>query len=263
MAIADAVVTAGGIPQPDEPLYPLTQGQSKALLPIAGRPMIQWILDALSGARTIRRVVIVGLSAADGPLQCDKLLDFVPNQGGMIRNTEAGVQRLLAEDPALTHALIVSSDIPTITAEMVDWNVENSLTTDHEAYYSLIREADMERRFPGARRSYFKLKEGRFTGGDMNMFRASLVGHYHPGWNAIVGARKNVLRQASLIGLGTLLRFALGRLSIDGALQAAQRALQIHGRVLLCPYPETGMDVDKPHQYELVRRDLEARGVRA
>jgi hypothetical protein len=121
----------------------------------------------------------------------------------------------------------------------------------------------MERRFPGARRSYFKLKEGRFAGGDMNMFRTSLVGHYHPGWDAIVGARKNVLKQASLIGFGTLLRFAVGQLSIDGALQAARRALEINGRVLLCPYAETGMDVDKPHQYELVKRDLEARGVRA
>ena len=37
MPIIDAVVMAGGVPGPDEPLYPLTQGRPKALLPLAGR----------------------------------------------------------------------------------------------------------------------------------------------------------------------------------------------------------------------------------
>lgn len=36
----DAIVTAGGIPKPDEPLYVRTQGQSKALLDVNGKPMI-------------------------------------------------------------------------------------------------------------------------------------------------------------------------------------------------------------------------------
>jgi hypothetical protein len=225
--------------------------------------MIQWVLDALSGARAIRRVVVVGLTPGDAPLHCDKPLGFLPNQGGMISNIEAGVKWLLEQDPASSHALIVSSDIPTITPAMVDWNVDTSLTTDHEAYYSLISDVDMERRFPGSKRSFFKLKEGRFAGGDMNMFRTSLLGHYHPAWRNIVAARKNVFKQASLVGLGPLLRLVFGTLTIDGALQTAQRALNIRARVLLCPYPETGMDVDKPHQYEIVRRDLEARGVHA
>jgi NDP-sugar pyrophosphorylase family protein len=38
----DAVVTAGGIPKPDELLYPYTLGKPKALLEIAGKPMVQW-----------------------------------------------------------------------------------------------------------------------------------------------------------------------------------------------------------------------------
>lgn len=35
-----AIVIAGGIPKEGEPLYPLSQGKPKALLPIAGKPMI-------------------------------------------------------------------------------------------------------------------------------------------------------------------------------------------------------------------------------
>jgi CTP:molybdopterin cytidylyltransferase MocA len=263
MKTVDAVVTAGGIPAPGEPLYPLTQGQSKALLSMGGRPMVQWVLDALAGAQTIRTVVVVGLSPDDAPLAFPRRLGYVPNQGSMLGNVEAGVKWLLAEDPATTHALIVSSDIPTILPAHVDWNVSTSLETDHEAYYSLISDTDMERRFPGARRSYFKLKEGRFCGGDMNLFRTSLVGHYHPAWRGLVDARKSVLKQAGLVGLGTLLRLVLGQMSIAGAERTVEQRLGMRGRGLCCPYAETGMDVDKPHQYELVRRDLEARGARA
>ena len=37
MPIIDAVVVAGGTPGPDDPLYPLTQGRPKSLLPLAAR----------------------------------------------------------------------------------------------------------------------------------------------------------------------------------------------------------------------------------
>ena len=43
----DAVVLAGGIPQPNEPLYSYSHGEAKALIDMAGKPMIQWVLDAL------------------------------------------------------------------------------------------------------------------------------------------------------------------------------------------------------------------------
>ena len=259
MPIIDAVVTAGGIPKPDEPLYPLTQGKSKALLPIGGQPMTQWVLDALGGSATVRRVVIVGLAAGDAPLTCAKELAYLPNAGSMIGNTEAGVKWILQQDPGAHKALIVSSDIPCITPAIVDWTVNTCLTSDHEIYYGLISQTDMERRFPGCKRSYFALKEGRYCGSDMIMVSTALVGHYHPAWNEIVGARKNILRQASIVGFDTLLLMLLRQMSIHEAERRAQTRLGIKGRILLCPYAEMGMDVDKPRQYDLVRRDLEAR----
>jgi CTP:molybdopterin cytidylyltransferase MocA len=258
--IIDAVITAGGIPKPDDPLYPLTQGRNKALLPIGGVPMVQWIVDALAGAACIGRVVVAGLDPAEAALECRKPLAFVPNAGSMIGNVQAGAKAVLAQNAAATHVLVVSADIPTITAEMVDWNITTSLETDHEGYYSLVPAALMEQRFPGSRRTFFKLKEGRFSGSDMNLFQTALVGHAHPAWQAIIDARKNVFKQAALVGFDTLLLMLLGRLSIAGAERAGRDRLGVRGRVFLSRYAETAMDVDKPHQYELVRRDLEARG---
>jgi len=259
MPTIDAVLTAGGTPKPDEPLYPYTQGKPKALLPIGGKSMAQWVLDALSGSDMVRRVAISGLASDKAGLTSAKPLSYLPDAGSLIGNVEAGAKHLLAQDPELTKLLIVSSDIPCVTPEMVDWMVTTCLASDHEIYYGLISQADMERRFPGSKRTYFALKEGRFCGADLIVASTALVGHYHPAWNEIVGARKNIFRQASIVGFDTLLLMLLRQMTIPEAERRAQTRLHIKGRILLTPYAETGMDVDKPRQYDLVKRDLEAR----
>ncbi len=76
----DAIVTAGGVPLPEEPLYDATQGSPKALVDVAGKPMVQWVLDALSEAQSVDNVIIVGLTEKTG-LKCGKKMYFVSNQG--------------------------------------------------------------------------------------------------------------------------------------------------------------------------------------
>ena len=56
----DAIVLAGGTPKPGEPLYPYTGGMPKAMLEICEKPMIQWVLDALSDSESVDNVIIVG-----------------------------------------------------------------------------------------------------------------------------------------------------------------------------------------------------------
>ena len=50
----DAIVTAGGIPRPEDPLYTYSHGDSKALIDVAGKPMIQWVLEGLEQAVFLR-----------------------------------------------------------------------------------------------------------------------------------------------------------------------------------------------------------------
>ena len=85
----DAIVTAGGIPQPQDPLYIYSNGDSKALIDVAGKPMVQWVLDALSDAKSIDNVIVIGLSPKNG-LTCKKPMHFISNQGRMLSNIVAG-----------------------------------------------------------------------------------------------------------------------------------------------------------------------------
>ena len=255
----DAIVTAGGIPEPDEPLYANTQGAPKALLEIAGKPMIQWVLDALSDSKHVTQVVVVGLEKECG-ITCTKTLDFIPNQGSMLSNIMAGGHRVLTLNPSASVLLTVSSDIPTITGDIVDWMAELVLNGQHDVYYNYILRDAMESRFPGSKRTFTKFKGAEVCGGDLNAFKTHLLTADGAVWQELINARKNILKQAGIIGLDLLIKLALRQLTIEEAARKASKRLEFKAMPVNCPYPEIGMDVDKPYQLELLQNDLSQRG---
>ena len=134
----DAIVTAGGIPLPEEPLYSETKGHNKAMLEIAGKPMVQWVLDALCDPKTMENIIIVGLTEKAG-LTCTKPVYYISNQGKMLDNFRTGTKKSLELNKKNKHVIFVSADIPAITAEMVDWVVNTAMQTDKDVYYNVIR----------------------------------------------------------------------------------------------------------------------------
>jgi hypothetical protein len=78
-------------------------------------------------------------------------------------------------------------------------------------------------------------------------------------WDDLIGGRKSALRQARRIGVGTLLRLLLRRLSMAEAEERVSRALNLRGRAVIVRQAELGMDVDKPFQLEICQEELAGR----
>ncbi len=255
----DAIVTAGGIPQEGDPLYEYTQGVSKAMLDIEGKPMIQWALDALSDTPKVGQVVVIGLPKdAQTQLSCTKPLTYLPNQGGMLDNILAGAGKVVELNPQADILLIVSSDIPAITPTIMEWMIKEIEHSDKDVFYNIVTRAEMEKRYPGSKRSYMHLRNMEVCGGDLTAFRASLItSDKGDVLKELISARKNVFKQASIIGYVTLFLLLIRRLTLEGIVQRASAALNIRAAVLPCPYPEIAMDVDKPYQLEILRKDLQ------
>lgn len=254
----DAVITAGGIPGPDDPLYEFTQGKSKAMLNIAGKPMVQWVLDAVCGSENIDHIVIIGLES-DSELDCTKPITYIPNQGSMLNNVRGGVFKVAEINPKAEHVIMVSSDIPALTTEMVDWAVQTAQTTEADFYYNLISRKVMEARYPGSNRSFVKLKDVEVCGGDMNVVRVVAATGNDELWQRLISARKNPFKQAALFGYGTLILLLTRRLTLEDAVPRVEKQLGIKGLPVMCPYAELGMDVDKPYQLEILQKELEAK----
>jgi hypothetical protein len=142
---------------------------------------------------------------------------------------------------------------------MVDWSVKTALETEDDAYYSVVTRELMESRFPGSKRSYIRFKDVEVCGADMNMIRNSVATGRDEFWNKLVAARKNAFKQAALIGYDTLFLLLLRQLTINGVVKKASARLGLKGRAIISPYAEIAMDVDKPYQLELLRKDLAQR----
>lgn len=251
----DAIVIAGGIPGPEEPLYPETQGKPKALLDICGKPMIQWVLDALCDADKIGNVVIIGLPEDSG-VGCAKAKAFIPSQGDMLSNIRGGTQAVVDLNPDAKHVVIASSDIPSLHPEAINWVVNTAMQTDEDIYYNVVTREVMEGRFPDSRRSYVHLKGMDVCGGDLNVVRAKTVMQNVELWDRLVDSRKSALKQAALIGYDTLVLLMLRMITLNSAIKKVTRRLGVTGRALVCPYAEIAMDVDKQHQLAIMRADL-------
>src|SRR5215216_7266588 len=251
----DAIVTAGGIPQPQDPLYSYSHGDSKALIDVAGKPMIQWVLDALSDAKNVDNVIVIGLSAKSG-LTCKKPIYYISNQGRMLANIVAGVNKTLELNKKNQYVLVVSSDIPALKSEMVDWLIDTCMETKDDIYYGICPRNVMETRFPDSKRTFTHLKDMDICGADMNLTHVRMATEHLDMWESLIGTRKSPLKQASIIGFGTLFALFTRRLTLEEAVRRVCDRIGIKGRAIVWQHAEPCMDVDKPHQLELLRNDL-------
>ena len=121
--------------------------------------------------------------------------------------------------------------------------------------YAVIERTIMEKRFPEARRTYIRMRDGQVCGGDMNIARIDMVTN-EAMWTKLLNARKNPARQAMLLGLGAVFRFAVGRADLAYAESLARNRLGIESTVRFSPYAEIGMDIDKPAQLEMLAGEL-------
>jgi molybdopterin-guanine dinucleotide biosynthesis protein A len=251
----DAIVTAGGIPQPGDPLYVYSNGDSKALIDVAGKPMVQWVLDALGDAKSVDNVIVIGLSAKSG-LTCKKPLHYVSNQGRMLANIVTGVNKAIELNKKSEYVLLVSSDIPAIKADMIDWLVKTCMETRDDIYYGVCPQEVMEARFPTSRRTYTKLKDMHICGADVNIIHVNQVTEHLDTWEALIGNRKSPLRSAAVIGWDTLFQLFTRQLTLQDMVKRASERIGVKGRAIIWDRAEPCMDVDKPHQLELMREDL-------
>ena len=227
----------------------------EALIPIAGRPMVAYVADALAKAARTGQLVCVGPP--------EVVQAAAAAAAGRVRGVEAGpdllanLERGLAET-AGPYALVVTSDIPLIKPHMVDDFVRRCEAGGEalDVWYAVVERTAGERAYPGVRRTWVRLRDGTFTGGNLLVVARDIVHKTRRLLGPTLEGRKSPLTLARLLGPAALARFVVGRLSIADVERRVSRLLGIRGRAVVTPYVEIGIDVDKPDDLALARRFL-------
>ena len=250
-----AILLAGGRIEPDDPFYGLISTETKSMTPICGKPMVQWVLDALSGSKVIEKIFVIGL-AEKSELFSKKPLVFLHDQGGIFDNIHFGVEKIVKKSANDETIMVVSGDIPALTSEMVDWLGAQIEVDSYDIYYSTVTRQVMETSFPGSNRSYVHFKDIEVCGGDINIINSRVFNQANDLWKRLSESRKSPMKQAALIGFSTLILVLLKAITLDGAAKRICRKLKIRGKALRVPYAEMAMDVDKLHQLEIMKAFL-------
>jgi MobA-like NTP transferase domain len=256
----DAVVLGGGDPG-DE--FARAHGVGvKPQIELLGVPMALYVLRALRDSGRVRRVAYVGPVPAGG----EALIDLrVTDHGTLLSNLEGGIEALgadagaLGTEPSVSSAtrprvLVVTADIPMLTPQMLREVLDAA--PEVGLVYPIVRREVCEASYPGVRRTYARLKDGSFTGGNLFMLDPGLVGEFLPRLRQVLAARKQPLRLAGLIGPGVLLSLVLGRLSIAALEARVSTLLGVQARALITPHAAVGTDVDKDDDLTLAAQAL-------
>ena len=228
---ADAVALAAGV-------------SHKALLPVGGTPMLLRVLEALRASPGIGRI-IVQIEDPATTLAAYPEIEARPAGASPARSVEAALAEFGAP------LLVTTADHALLTPAMVQ-HVLASPPPGTDLAAGLARAETILAAYPQTRRTWLRFRDGRFSG--CNLFwigspRAEAALRF---WRRVEEQRKKPLHMVALLGPLVLARYALGLLSLEGALEALGRRTGCRLAAIDLPFAEAAIDVDKPSDLALV-----------
>ena len=225
----------------------------KALVPVAGVPMLARVVGALRAARGVDRVVVLGDPATlppDAPPA--RSAEVLPASDSPAAGVAAALERFGAP------LLVTTADHPLLTAAMVE-HVWAATPAWADASAGVARREVVLAAYPGGRRTWLRFRGGAYTGCNLFVLRTPRAAGAVRFWRRLERERKRPLRMAALLGSGVLLRHALGRLSLPGALDALGCRAGARLAAVEMPFADAAVDVDKPADLARVESVLRAR----
>jgi molybdopterin-guanine dinucleotide biosynthesis protein A len=251
-----AVVLAGDRTA-DDPVARAAGVPSKALALVGGRPMARRVLDALGTSRT------VGPRLLCGPRR--EVLEQEPGLRALVESGEVGwlapraspslsAEAALAGVPPDTPVVLTTADHALLTPAVVDHFCAAAQASGHDVVVGLADAEQVIAAYPRTRRTILRVRGGRYCGCNLFAFLTpagrGAIGY----WRRVEQERKRPVRLvAGALGWTAVLAYAVGRLTLDGALRRISRRLGVRAGAVLLPFPEAAVDVDSVEDLQLVR----------
>ncbi|HZJ84528.1 MAG TPA: nucleotidyltransferase family protein [Syntrophomonadaceae bacterium] len=250
----DAIILAGG--ESSSELKKLAPYDNEALILIGRYPMIFYVYKALRKSTLIRNIVISGpVEALRNLFAKEDNLLFAEGGENAVESFLNAVE-LLSTNTASEKIIVLPTDIPFITQDAIEDFLKRSSMEEADFYYPVTSKEVNELKFPDVIRTYVRLKEGIFTGGNLFLIRTSKISEMVDIATQLMLRRKNPLAIARLFGLELVCKYLMRRLSINAAEERFYTVTNIKGKAIISPYAEVGVDVDKPSDLELAQKHL-------
>ena len=256
----NALILAGSR-GPDDPMAKAAGVSHKALLPVAGVPMLLRVTEALRATCGIGRIyvciedarVIARVPALEA-LRTAGELEIVPAAESPAASVAAALGRIDLAQPLL----VTTGDHPLLTPAILQRFLA-SAPKDCDLAVALAPADVVAAAYPGAIRTFYRLGKRRFSGCNLFLVRSPNVARVAAFWRRMEGHRKRPLRLIWEIGPLAVVKVLLGLMDAEQAFAYLSRKAGATIRHVELPVADAAVDVDKPADLELVERIFAAR----
>lgn len=229
----------------------------KALLPVAGVPLIARVLDSLRAAEEIGNIVV----SIDGA----SVLRGVDVAAGLDVHASRASPAASVADYLRTRSdtgpiLVTTADHVLLSPDVLAYFCGVARASAADVVVGVVTESVFRAQYPESRRTFVALKGERICGANLFLLRTSAAARAVRFWERAGQFRKRPWRLASLFGVGNLLRFACGRLDRQAAIDRVSHVIGARVEVVDLPFAAAAIDVDTPHDLATVERILTDRG---
>jgi GTP:adenosylcobinamide-phosphate guanylyltransferase len=247
-----AVVLAGSRPGRDA--FAESFGTDiKALIPVAGEPMVRRPVRALSESQSIGRLIVLSQAA-------ERIAAVLP-EATEVRRSQGSIAATildLCNDPGVEWPLLVTTaDHALLDSATVDEFCNNAATSDIAV--GVVERANVIRRLPNTRRTWLSFRGGAYTGANLFALRSPAVAPAIELWRSVEQDRKKGWRLLSLFGPAVLIGAALRLMSLDQVLDRISVKLRLTIKAVQLSNALAGVDVDKADDHALAEAILEGR----
>ena len=255
MTRVTALVLAGSRPGGD----PFAAGfgvAAKALIPVAGEPMVRRPVRALLESPEVAEVTVLTQQPEQlaGILPNDPALAVMPSLG-----TIADTLSAVCNDPETRFpVLVTTADHALLDAAMIAEFVAKASGADIAVAF--VESGNLLARFPDAQRTWLAFGGGRYSGANLFLLGSPRADRAIAQWRSVEQDRKKGLRVLAALGPTLFMGAVLKVRSLHQTAEGLSRKLGINVRAVEMSDPLAAIDVDKPSDHALVEAILKDRG---
>jgi GTP:adenosylcobinamide-phosphate guanylyltransferase len=234
--------------------------EHKCLVPLLGRPLIGYVLDAVDAAFPGARIVVsindpaaLAAESEARPYLDAGRMTVVPSAPNLL------VSVLSASEGARFPLLMTTGDNVLMTPEALRSLHAFALAQHADAAALFARKEDVLAAHPEGQPRFWRLRDGEFSGcntfwvKDRDAFQVGEI--FRHGGQFLKFPRRFI----AAFGVGTLVGFRLGLFTVDRVLERLSRRFGKRIRVQLADRGELAIDVDTEFSHKVAERLLRAR----
>jgi GTP:adenosylcobinamide-phosphate guanylyltransferase len=244
---------------PDDPVTLAAGVSCKALTPVGGIPMVLRVLNALEESQAVGPRLLSGpprpllekaATLKSGVDAGD--YDWTASRDSPSASASAAMEQIPDSQPVL----LTTADHALLSGEIIDYFCAQACTADFDLLVALAPHELVATAYPEVHRTRLRFSDRDYCTCNLFALKTQRSRAIATFWREMESQRKRPWRIFARLGWWPVLKYLLGRLSLQEALDRASGILEMKIGVVILPFANAAVDVDTEKDWQLVQRIL-------